>query len=236
MDNVSQTSDYSSGSDRSSNGNHRMFHPTHFEGSYSSGIVHDRGFMGNQIQSRQVDDAKRLPYCSQGSVFPPVNHQVLSRPHHLGSSDLNVLNNEGMNNFQTKALVHENSRLKNEVVMLKKKCKKIQECENQFVELQSQYESLVKTTVRRQAYEQALRSRHSGTPHVHARKLVSSGTQTFNIISSREHDNEIISLKMMLREKEELILNLLRERERKAGAFCPDSLHEDYIAANVVSL
>jgi hypothetical protein len=158
-------------------------------------------------------------------------------------------------NSQMKAVVCENAMLKKEVKVLQEKCKKIEHCEKQFNRLQTQYQEFVKSSSNRQNLERQLRLQleddlreaqrvMSRQMSMSPRPMASNSSQTDTIESTvcdntcREEQlmREMSALRLMLREKEELILSLISERNSKSTAFCPEDYDEDYIASNIVSL
>ena len=257
FDTVSQTSDYSSGSEKSSTRPTVIpLYRTHVLNSYPCS---ERNSAPNRTSHAPADVALNS-YTHQSRI---------SRNHTQGKLGYQQQNCTEMNlkpapngidihsnalNSQLKGLVCENAMLKKEVKVLHDKCHKIELCERQFASLHTQYQEFVKTSSNRQALERQLRLQleddlnealkaksKMNLPQV----TISNFSQTEEIVgiphnegSNREQQlsMEVSALRLMLREKEELILSLLSERNSKSTAFCPEDYDDDYIASNIVSL
>ena len=253
FDNVSQTSDYSSSSEKSST------RPTV--------IPLYRSHMLNNFSCSDRGTANRTSHMPDGSAVNPYSHQSrVSRTHAHSKVDsqqncevnlklpVNGFDNHSNSiNSQMKAIICENAMLKKEVKVLQDKCQKIDLCERQFVSLQTQYQEFVKSSSNRQALERQLRlqlendlkeAQKANSHQMLPRPKVSNFSQTdeidgnFHEKNNREQQltKEVSALRLMLREKEELILSLLSERNSKSTAFCPEDYDEDYITSNIVSL
>ena len=249
FDNVSQTSDYSSCSEKS--------------GSRSTAIPLYRNHVINSFPSSEKSTNIRMGHMSGATEMNSfsnhtMNHAYNKLEYQSKNCDLNRKpqingfdNQSIIMNSQMKAVVCENAMLKREVKVLQEKCQKIEMCERQFTNLHNQYEEFVKTSSNRQALERKLRLKlendlkeaKNKSPKYLSPLKISASSQTGEFSSTTNDNNreqqllkEVSALRLMLREKEELILSLISERNSQSTTFCPEDYDEDYIASNVVSL
>ena len=253
FDTVSQTSDYSSSSEKS--------------GTRSAAIPQYRNHAINSFSSTEKSANIRTNHLAGGAAINsfsnstriPRNHTSNKLEYQLQNCDPNTkphmsgFDNQSITmNSQMKAIVCENAMLKREVKVLQEKCQKIEICERQFINLHNRYEEFVKTSSNRQVLERQLRIKLENdlkeAKNTYSKPLsppkVSTSSQTGDLCSISNNNNsheqqllkEVSALRLMLREKEELILSLISERNSKSTTFCPEDYDEDYIASNVVSL
>lgn len=249
FDSVSQTSDYSSSSEKSASRSAMM-------------SVHQvRTNSPSNCSQKIPSKAYHMPLSERMILDPQPratrnhHHPINGKRHEIHSkSSLNTTDRHSHAiESQLKSLVCENAMLKKECKSLQEKCQKIDMCEKQFTGLQHQYEEFVKSSSTRQALERQLRiqleddlqeAQRLSAQFTLEKPKVSVASQTVHSRSSlvdgdsREQQlmREVSALKLMLREKEELIMTLLEERNSKPAVFCTEDFDEDYIASNVVSL
>ena len=225
IDNISQTSDYSTSSEATNLCQYRC------KSQQIIRLTRDEELRKHEEASIKINNKTIDYYCS--NCCHPYRTDGISS--------------------QVKALAFENTSLKRDVQFLQTKCQKIEDFEKQFYNLQHRYEDYLKTSANRKAIEHTLNLKlEAKLRQVEMSKLkmsnsqykaTSSSTQTPNYTSSlnKSSDDRLLqensALKLMLREKEELILSLLSERTYMKTGFSPvQCVNEDYIVSNEVSL
>lgn len=230
IDNVSQTSDYSSCSEKSARRPSLSIPCNVGIQNYGSSTEDNHFIMEGYYSSITKSNGLNSPQsCS-------------AVPEKISCYD-NTVNLSFADSLETrmKDLIVENSKLKKEVTTMRARCSLVEDCEKQFSNLQTQYEGFVKSSTNRHALEQRLRRRLEAellsSKDKQSKTVKSVHTQTHRIVS-KDQDllKEISALRLMLREKEELILSLLDEREKPQELEFYADEDDDYIASNIVSL
>ena len=218
-DNLSHTSDYSSGSDKSCS-------PTNGRILFNISSYHFSKTKNNErMYDNQPSDAKVINHQNYHRYSSEaLNRFKERRPSNPNSKDSN-------SSQYVKKLIIENKNLKDEVLRLEIKCAKIDDYEKHFLQLQSEYESFVESSIKRQTLESSLRSKLEQevkllkSNQVSDENNVEKSSQTNSLPSDNVYQSDLMQLKqevrelrLMLQEKEETIYSLLQESNASCSA------------------
>ena len=229
-DNLSQTSDYSSSSDR-------------------SGLVdyigHDVRNGANTSQFR----SQYKPFSNSDSISSPnLNYQ---------SSSSSSSSDQGVTEYM-RLLVSENRALMEHTRKLQLKAKQIDEYETQLNQLQSEYENFAQSTAKREELEVMLRNRLESELRKAKQTMSKSNVcvQT-DLISSNNAENQsdrlvnelevknsqlleaqkqVAELKLRLQEKDELILTLVSTSNHDMDYMDDDLSDNEFAVSNVTAI